>query len=237
ALAGLVVGAAGLHLHVDHLATGQLADLHPAALAQGHGVRADPLVGHRLLDRGGVLGGQVLAGAALPRRALAGLGRRGLALLDLLQLAQALLGALGLARGLLALAADLGQLLLALGLLGLGGQAALVLGFLLPLLFGQVDLLLAAALFLFLLGLFLGDRVAAGLVLVDGVRLRDEVLGLLLRLHRGVLRTRLGQRLRRWHGFLGRGLGHRLRQRLRLGRFLGAALGRGQVGRAHHQRG
>src|SRR5690606_10399958 len=235
ALAGLVIGATRLDLDLDHLAARQLADLHPAALAQRDRLRTQPLVDHRLLDGRRVLGSQVLAGATLPRRTLAG-RRSGRSLLGLLQLAQLLLGQLGLAGSLLALAAQLGQLLLALGLLGLGRQPALVLRLLLPLLLGQVDLLLAAALFLFLFGLFPGDGIAAGLVLVDRVRLRDEVLGLLLRGDRGVLRTRLGQRLRRRDGFLGGGLGDRLGQRLGLGRFLGAALGGGDVGRAHYQR-
>src|SRR5690606_20452771 len=136
-LAGFVVGAARVHLGIHHLAARQLPDQQGARLPQRHRVWPDPLVVDRLLDRRLVLGSQVVAGPALPGRALAG-GGLGRALLRLLQLAQALFGQLGLARGLLALAADLGQLFVALGLFGLGGQAALGFGFLLALALGQV---------------------------------------------------------------------------------------------------
>src|SRR3546814_5137544 len=68
------------------------------------------------------------------------------------------------------------------------GEAELALGLFLLLALGQVDLLLAALLFLLALALLGGDRVAVDLLLLDRRRLGHEVLGFLLLGHRRFLR-------------------------------------------------
>src|SRR3546814_14747122 len=82
------------------------------------------------------------------------------------------------------------------------GEAELALGLFLLLALGQVDLLLAALLFLLALALLGGDRVAVDLLLLDRRRLRLEVLGFLLLGHRRFLRRRLGNRLLPRRGLL-----------------------------------
>src|SRR5690606_30768341 len=129
---------------------------------------------------------------------------------------QAPLGLAAFALGLFALAADLGQLPL--------GQPTLLLGLLLALAFGQVDLLLAALLLLLALGGLARQRLAAHLLLVDRRGLGHLDLRRGLRLDRRVLGQRHRDRLRLGHGVLHHdrvGLG----RRLRLGRHgIGAAL-------------
>src|SRR3546814_1342477 len=82
------------------------------------------------------------------------------------------------------------------------GEAELALGLFLLLALGQVDLLLAALLFLLALALLGGDRVAVDLLLLDRRRLGHEVLGFLLLGHRRFLRRGLGNRLRQRRGLL-----------------------------------
>src|SRR5690606_39360024 len=141
-------------------------------------------------ERGGVAGAQPGVVTLVARRGTGAAGRRIRCRACFRELASALFEQFALALGLLALAPDLGQLALALGLLL--GTAALLLCLLLALALGEVDLLLPA-LFLLQPGLFLG-RVRRGfghdLVLVDGVRLRDGLLRRRLGRHRGILRAR-----------------------------------------------
>src|SRR3546814_597415 len=94
---------------------------------------------------------------------------------------------------------------------------------------GQVDLFLAALLFLLALALLVGDRVAVDLFLLDRRRLGHEVLRLLLLGYRRFLRRGLGDRLRQRRGFL---FFHLRRRGLGFGQRLGIA---GQ--RALHLRG
>src|SRR5690606_23480680 len=93
-------------------------------------------------------------------------------------------------------------------------EAELALGLFLLLALGQVDLLLAALLFLFALALLGRDRVAVDPLLLDRRRLGHEVLRLLLFRHRRFLRRGLGDRLRQRRGFL---FLHLRRRRLGLG--------------------
>ena len=147
-------------------------------LAQRHRIRTGPLPLHFLLDGRGVLGRQIIAGAAgtgrrLGRTGCPGGGGGGIGGARRGHLAQLLLGQLGFVFSLGALAPDLGQLLVLFGF-GLGvigllfllgqllllvglflllGQAQLLLGLFLALALGQVDLFLAALGLLLLLGL------------------------------------------------------------------------------------
>src|SRR3546814_20011498 len=82
------------------------------------------------------------------------------------------------------------------------GEAELALGLFLLLALGQVDLLLAALLFLLALALLGSDRVAVDLLLLDRRRLGHAVLGFLLLGHRRFLRRGLGNRLRPRRGLL-----------------------------------
>src|SRR5690606_9629527 len=155
---------------------------------------------HGLLDRGRVAGPQPGVHALVARRRRC--ARRGILgrlfgpeVGDLLEL---LLGELRLALGPGALGLDLLELLVALLL----GEAELALGLFLLLALGQVDLLLAALLFLLAFALLGGDRVAVDLFLLDRRRLGHEVLGLLLPGHRRFLRRGLGDRLRQRRGLL-----------------------------------
>src|SRR3546814_7164800 len=132
---------------------------------------------------------------------------------DLGDLLELLLGKLRFALGLGAFGLDLLELLVALLL----GEAELAFGLFLFLAFGQVDLFLAALLFLLALALLGGDRVAVDLFLLDRRRLGHEVLRLLLLGYRRFLRRGLGDRLRQRRGFLffhlrrrGLGFGQRL---------------------------
>src|SRR5690606_4427670 len=165
-----------------------------------HVFRAGPVAEDGLLDRGCV----ARAPVGIHARVARGRGRTGGALLrGALRLAagdpfQPALGLPGLAAGLLLLAPQFGQALL--------GEAPLLLGLLLlALALGQVDLLLAAALLLLALRGLARDGVAARRLLVHRRRLGHLDLGRGLRLHRGVLGDRLGDRLR-----LARRFGQRL---------------------------
>src|SRR5690606_30701980 len=122
---------------------------------------------------------------------------------------------------------DLLELLVALLL----GEAELALGLFLPLALGQVDLLLAALLFLLAFALLGGDRVAVDLFLLDRRRLGHEILGLLLPGHRRFLRRGLGDRLRQRRGLLFLDL-----RRRRLGFGLGQRLGIAGQGAPHLRR-
>src|SRR5690606_1808274 len=144
----------------------KLGDVDPATLSEGHAVGPRPAARHRLLDGSLVAREQVVVAI---RHATRRAGRRscglfGLAVAlgagDLVELA---LGVLFLTPHPLLLGAQLLQLPLAL----LAGQAAFLLGLLLLLAFGQLDLLLAAALLLLAFGGQLRLGIGAGLVLVD----------------------------------------------------------------------
>src|SRR3546814_394074 len=131
---------------------------------------------------------------------------------------------------------DLLELLVALLL----GEAELALGLFLLLALGQVDLFLAALLFLLALALLGGDRVTVDLFLLDRRRLGHEVLRLLLLRHRRLLRRGLGDRLRQRRGLLffhlrRRGLGFGFGQRFGIAG-QGAPHLRGQLAGVDHFR-
>src|SRR3546814_2969355 len=105
---------------------------------------------------------------------------------------------------------------------------------------GQVDLFLAALLFLLALALLGGDRVTVDLFLLDRRRLGHEVLRLLLLRHRRFLRRGLGDRLRQRRGLLffhlrRRGLGFGFGQRFGIA-VQGAPHLRGQLAGVDHFR-
>src|SRR3546814_16997 len=226
AAAQFVVRTGRIDLGAHHVATGQLGDVDAAALAQWDVLGPGPVAQHGCLDRGGVAGAQTGVHALVPRRrrcARRGVLRclLGLEVGDLLEL---LLGKLRFALGLGELGLDLLELLVALLL----GEAELALGLFLLLALGQVDLLLAALLFLLALALLGGDRVAVDLLLLDRRRLGHEVLGFLLLGHRRFLRRGLGNRLRQRRGLLFLHL-----RRRRLGFWFGQRFGIAGQGALH----
>src|SRR5690606_13049272 len=168
-------------------------------LADRNRVGPGPVAQDRVLQRGRIARGQAGIHALVAgrrRRTGRGLLRR-LSRLAVGDLLDPLLGQALLALELRAFGADLLQLLLR--------QPPLLLGFLLALALGQVDLLLAALLLLLAVDpRALGLGIAAHFVLVDRGRIGDPLLRRGLALDRRILLHRGRQRLRR--------RGHHLRQ-------------------------
>ena len=161
---------------------GQLPDDDAATRAQRHRFRARPLAQHRLLDRRGVLGQQVLSIRAVVAGRCAGCRRGGRWRRRPGARAHRPAGAASVRPAAHRCAACARWRRISSSFFCLSrfflllGQALLLLRLFHALLLGQVDLLLAALGFLLAQRLFLRKRQAAGFVLVLGIRNRNAFL-------------------------------------------------------------